>query len=237
MLKKVFETTDLKNPFQVEIGTYARNVDASVLVRFKDTVVLSATVFSDKKNNFDFLPLTVIYQEKFYAAGKIPGSFLRREGRSTDHEILASRLIDRSLRPLFPENFKQEIQVINTVLSSDPDFKSEIASILGSSLSLLISEIPFFDAVAGAYVARIQDQFILNPTFEQLNHSSLHLLVTGTKSNVVMIEAHANEVSEEIFLEAIEFGHQHIKILCLFQEQIQKEIGKTKKKLIMIHLI
>ncbi|WP_373375481.1 polyribonucleotide nucleotidyltransferase [Candidatus Phytoplasma solani] len=230
MLKKVFETTDLKNPFQVEIGTYARNVDASVLVRFKDTVVLSATVFSDKKNNFDFLPLTVIYQEKFYAAGKIPGSFLRREGRSTDHEILASRLIDRSLRPLFPENFKQEIQVINTVLSSDPDFKSEIASILGSSLSLLISEIPFFDAVAGAYVARIQDQFILNPTFEQLNHSSLHLLVTGTKSNVVMIEAHANEVSEEIFLEAIEFGHQHIKILCLFQEQIQKEIGKTKKK-------
>ncbi|CCP88393.1 polyribonucleotide nucleotidyltransferase [Candidatus Phytoplasma solani] len=230
MLKKVFETTDLKNPFQVEIGTYARNVDASVLVRFKDTVVLSATVFSDKKNNFDFLPLTVIYQEKFYAAGKIPGSFLRREGRSTDHEILASRLIDRSLRPLFPENFKQEIQVINTVLSSDPDFKSEIASILGSSLSLLISEIPFFEAVAGAYVARIQDQFILNPTFEQLNHSSLHLLVTGTKSNVVMIEAHANEVSEEIFLEAIEFGHQHIKILCLFQEQIQKEIGKTKKK-------
>ncbi|CCP89006.1 polynucleotide phosphorylase/polyadenylase, partial sequence, partial [Candidatus Phytoplasma solani] len=101
VLKKVFETTDLKNPFQVEIGTYARNVDASVLVRFKDTVVLSATVFSDKKNNFDFLPLTVIYQEKFYAAGKIPGSFLRREGRSTDHEILASRLIDRSLRPLF----------------------------------------------------------------------------------------------------------------------------------------
>ncbi|WP_349402134.1 polyribonucleotide nucleotidyltransferase [Candidatus Phytoplasma solani] len=229
MLKQIFETTDLKNYFQVEIGTYARNVDSSILIRFQDTVVLTTTVFSNKKNHFDFLPLTVIYQEKFYAAGKIPGSFLRREGRSTDHEILASRLIDRSLRPLFPENFKQEIQVINTVLSSDPDFKSELASILGSSLSLLISEIPFCEAVAGVYVGRIKDQLILNPNSQQLNDLSLHLLVSGTKKNVVMIEAHAFEVSEEVFLEAITFAHKYIQKLCLFQEDVQKKIGKDKK--------
>ncbi|CAM12008.1 Polyribonucleotide nucleotidyltransferase [Candidatus Phytoplasma australiense] len=229
MLKQVFETTDLKNSFQVEIGTYARNVDPSVLIRFQDTVVLTTTVFSNKKNNFDFLPLTVIYQEKFYAAGKIPGSFLRREGRSTDHEILSSRLIDRSLRPLFPKEFRQEIQVINTVLSSNPDFKSEIASILGSSLSLLISEIPFFEPVAGVYVAYIQNQFVINPNAQQLTNSPLHLLVAGTKKNVVMIEAHASEVSEEMFLEAIVFAHEYIKKLCLFQEDVQKKVGQTKK--------
>ncbi|MBY7576776.1 polyribonucleotide nucleotidyltransferase, partial [Candidatus Phytoplasma sp. Tabriz.2] len=164
MLKKVFETTNLKDSFQVEIGTYARNVDASILVRYQDTVVLTTTVFSRKPNNLDFLPLTVIYQEKLYAAGKIPGSFLRREGRSNDHEILTSRLIDRSLRPLFPDYFQQEVQVINTVLSLDPDFKSELASMLGSSLSLLISEIPFFEAISGVYVGKINDKFIINPT-------------------------------------------------------------------------
>ncbi|MBP5836035.1 polyribonucleotide nucleotidyltransferase [Candidatus Phytoplasma meliae] len=228
MLKKVFENTDLKNPFKVEIDTYARSVDASVLVRFQDTVVLTTTVFSRCPNNFDFLPLTVIYQEKFYAAGKIPGSFLRREGRLNDHEVLTSRLIDRSLRPLFPASFKQEMQVINTVLSSDPDFKSELASIIGSSLSLLISEIPFFEPVSGVYVGKIDDQLIINPTLQQLSNSSLHLMVSGTKNNIIMIEAHANEVSEEVFLEAISFAHRYIKKLCLFQENIKKEIGKTK---------
>ncbi|MBS2126349.1 polyribonucleotide nucleotidyltransferase ['Fragaria x ananassa' phyllody phytoplasma] len=228
MLKKVFENTDLKNSFKVEIDTYARSVDTSVLVHFQDTVVLTTTVFSHCLNNFDFLPLTVIYQEKFYAAGKIPGSFLRREGRLNDHEVLTSRLIDRSLRPLFPASFKQEIQVINMVLSSDPDFKSELASIIGSSLSLLISEIPFFEPVSGVYVGKIDNQLIINPTLQQSSNSSLHLMVAGTKKNIIMIEAHANEVSEEVFLEAISFAHQHIKKLCLFQENIKKEIGKTK---------
>ncbi|WP_034172145.1 polyribonucleotide nucleotidyltransferase [Chrysanthemum yellows phytoplasma] len=228
MLKKVFETTNLKDSFQVEIGTYARNVDASILVRYQDTVVLTTTVFSRKPNNLDFLPLTVIYQEKLYAAGKIPGSFLRREGRSNDHEILTSRLIDRSLRPLFPDYFQQEVQVINTVLSLDPDFKSELASMLGSSLSLLISEIPFFEAISGVYVGKINDKFIINPTLQQLANSTLHLMVAGTKHNVTMIEAHANEVSEQDFLEAINFAHQYIKKLCLFQENIKQQFAPAK---------
>ncbi|MGL9687316.1 MAG: polyribonucleotide nucleotidyltransferase [Candidatus Phytoplasma sp. TWB_XP] len=228
MLKKVFETANLKDSFQVEIGTYARNVDASILVRYQDTVVLTTAVFSRKPNNLDFLPLTVIYQEKLYAAGKIPGSFLRREGRSNDHEILTSRLIDRSLRPLFPDYFQQEVQVINTVLSLDPDFKSELASMLGSSLSLLISEIPFFEAISGVYVGKINEKFIINPTLQQLANSTLHLMVAGTKHNVTMIEAHANEVSEQDFLEAINFAHQYIKKLCLFQENIKQQFAPAK---------
>ncbi len=228
MLKKVFKTANLKDSFQVEIGTYARNVDASILVRYQDTVVLTTTVFSRKPNNLDFLPLTVIYQEKLYAAGKIPGSFLRREGRSNDHEILTSRLIDRSLRPLFPDYFQQEVQVINTVLSLDPDFKSELASMIGSSLSLLISEIPFLEAICGVYIGKINDELIINPTLQQLVNSNLHLMVAGTKHNVTMIEAHANEVSEQDFLEAINFAHQYIKKLCLFQENIKQQFAPTK---------
>ncbi|MDD5182991.1 MAG: polyribonucleotide nucleotidyltransferase [Bacilli bacterium] len=212
----------------IETGEFAKQSNGSVLVRYGDTVVLSVAVYNDSKINTDFFPLTVLYQEKLYAAGKIPGGFLRREGRPSEHETLTSRLIDRPIRPLFPEGFRNEVQVISMVLSSSPDFSAEMAAMLGSSLSLMISDIPFDGPIAGAEVARVDGKLIINPTAEEKLASDISLIVAGTEKAINMVESSANQVNEEDMLEALMFGHDEIKKLVSFQNEIVKEIGKPK---------
>jgi polyribonucleotide nucleotidyltransferase len=226
--KRVFEYQQGDRKFIVEIGELAKQANGACLVRFENTAVLSVAVFSDKVSNADFFPLTVLYQEKLYAAGKIPGGFLRREGRPSEHETLISRLIDRPLRPLFPEGFRNEVQVINIVLSANPDHSSEMAAMLGSSVALTISEIPFDGPIAGVIVGRVNGKFILNPTVEEQEASDLHLTVAGTADAINMVEAGAKEVSEEDMLDALEFAHEEIKRLVAFQKAIRFEIGKEK---------
>lgn len=226
--KKVFEYVQGNRKFVVEVGELAKQANGSVLVRFEDTAVLTASVFSKKKSAADFFPLMVLYQEKLYAAGKIPGGFLKREGRPSEHETLTARLIDRPLRPLFPEGFRNEVQVINTVLSANPDNSPEMAALIGSSLSLTISDIPFNGPVAGVIVGRVDGKFIINPTVDELEKSDMHLTVAGTKDAINMVEASAKEVSEDDILEGLMFGHEEIKRLIDFQLEIQKAVGKEK---------
>jgi polyribonucleotide nucleotidyltransferase len=226
--KKVFEYVQGSRKFIVETGELAKQANGAVLVRFEDTAVLSAAVFSKKTSTADFFPLTVLYQEKLYAAGKIPGGFLKREGRPSEHETLTSRLIDRPIRPLFPEGFRNEVQIINTVLSANPDNSSQMAAMLGSSLALVISDIPFNGPIAGVVVGRINGDFVINPTVAELEESDINLIVAGTKDAINMVEASAKEVTEEVMLQALMFGHEEIKKLVAFQEQIKAEIGKEK---------
>ncbi len=223
-----FEYIQGGRKFTIETGELAKQANGSVLVRFNDTAVLSVAVFGKKKLDTDFFPLTVLYQEKLYAAGKIPGGFLKREGRPTEHETLTSRLIDRPIRPLFPEGFRNEVQVINTVLSANPDCSSEMAAMLGSSLALTISDIPFAGPIAGVVVGRVDGNLILNPTVEELEKSDINLTVAGTKDAINMVESSAKEVSEEEMLEALMFGHAEIKRLVDFQLEVAKAIGKEK---------
>ena len=225
---KVFEYVQGTRKFVVEIGELAKQANGAVLVRFNDTAVLSAAVFSKNVSTADFFPLTVLYQEKLYAAGKIPGGFLKREGRPTDHETLTSRLIDRPIRPLFAEGFRNEVQVINTVMSANPDCLSQMAAMLGSSLALTISDIPFNGPIAGVVVGRVDGNLIINPTTDELEKSDINLIVAGTKDAINMVEAGAKEVSEEDMLEALMFGHEEIKRLVAFQEEVQKAVGKEK---------
>ena len=225
---KVFEYVQGTRKFVVEIGELAKQANGAVLVRFNDTAVLSAAVFSKNVGTADFFPLTVLYQEKLYAAGKIPGGFLKREGRPTDHETLTSRLIDRPIRPLFAEGFRNEVQVINTVMSANPDCSSQMAAMLGSSLALTISDIPFNGPIAGVVVGRVDGNLIINPTTDELEKSDINLIVAGTKDAINMVEAGAKEVSEEDMLEALMFGHEEIKRLVAFQEEVQKAVGKEK---------
>ncbi|MGI6767530.1 MAG: polyribonucleotide nucleotidyltransferase [Bacilli bacterium] len=226
--KRVFEYQQGDRKFIVEIGELAKQANGACLVRFENTAVLSVAVYSDKVSNADFFPLTVLYQEKLYAAGKIPGGFLRREGRPSEHETLISRLIDRPLRPLFPEGFRNEVQVINIVLSANPDHSSEMAAMLGSSVALTVSEIPFNGPIAGVIVGRVNGKFVLNPSVEEQENSDLHLTVAGTADAINMVEAGAKEVSEEDMLDALEFAHEEIKRLVAFQKAICFEIGKEK---------
>ncbi len=226
--KKVFEYIQGDRKFVCEFGELAKQANGSVLVRFDDTAVLSASVFSAKKGTGDFFPLTVLYQEKLYAAGKIPGGFLRREGRPSEFETLTSRLIDRPLRPLFPDGFRNEVQVINTVMCSNPDNSSQMAAMLGASLSLTISDIPFNGPIAGVVVGRVDGKLIINPTVKELEQSDINLILAGTKDAINMVEAGAKEVTEADMLDALMFGHEEIKKLCAFQEEIKKEIGKEK---------
>ncbi|HRT69177.1 MAG TPA: polyribonucleotide nucleotidyltransferase [Bacilli bacterium] len=226
--KRVFEYAQGSRKFIVEVGELAKQANGAVLVRFNDTAVLSAAVFSDKTGTGDFFPLTVLYQEKLYAAGKIPGGFLKREGRPTELETLTSRLIDRPIRPLFAEGFRNEVQVINTVLSANPDCSSQMAAMLGASLSLMISDIPFNGPIAGVIVGRVDGKLIINPTAAELEESDINLIVAGTEDAINMVEAGAKEVSEEEMLEALLFGHEEIKRLVEFQKSVQKEIGKAK---------
>ena len=232
MEKQVFEYVqncyEGKRKFVVEIGELAKQASGACLVRYNDTAVLSASVGSKNTLDTDFFPLTVLYQERLYAAGKIPGGFLKREGRPTEHETLVSRLIDRPIRPLFEEGFRNEVQVVNMVMCANPDYSSAMAAMLGSSIALCISEIPFSGPIAGVVVGRINGEYILNPTVEQLELSDINLTLAGTKDAINMVEAGAKQVSEEDMLNALMFGHQEIQKICEFEETIIKACGKEK---------
>ena len=225
---KSFEYVQGNRKFVVEIGEVAKQANGACLVRFEGTTVLSASVLGKNKSSADFFPLTVLYQEKLYAAGKIPGGFFKREGRPTEHETLTSRLIDRPIRPLFADGFRNEVQVINTVLSANPDNSSAMAAMLGASISLCISDIPFNGPIAGVVVGRIDGKLILNPTVEELEKSDINLTVAGTDEAINMVEAGSKEVSEDDMLEALLFGFEEIKKLCAFQKEIVAAVGKEK---------
>lgn len=228
MEKHVFEYTHRNRKFIVEIGELAKQANGACLVRYEDTAVLSAAVGSNKAMATDFFPLTVLYQEKLYAAGKIPGGFLKREGRPTEHETLVSRLIDRPIRPLFAEGYRNEVQVVNMVMSANPDCSSAMAAMLGSSIALTVSDIPFEGPIAGVVVGRVNGQLVINPTVEELENSDINLTVAGTKKAINMVEAGAKQVSEDDMLEALIFAHEEIIRLCEFQEEIAKACGKEK---------
>lgn len=228
MEKHVFEYSHRDRKIVVEIGELAKQANGACLVRYNDTAVLSAAVGSNQAMASDFFPLTVLYQEKLYAAGKIPGGFLKREGRATEHETLVSRLIDRPIRPLFAEGYRNEVQVINMVMCANPDYSSAMAAMLGSSIALTISDIPFQGPIAGVVVGRVNGKLVLNPTVEELENSDINLTVAGTEKAINMVEAGAKQVSEDDMLEALLFAHEEIKRLCEFQEEIQKAIGKEK---------
>lgn len=228
-MKKVFELEFEGKKIVVETGEIAKQADGAVLVRLNETAVLSTACASDEPKEGDFFPLTVAYEEKQYAVGKIPGSFLRREGRAGEHATLTARLIDRPIRPMFSEGFRNEVQIINTVMSVDQDCTPEMSAMLGSSLALGISDIPFDGPIAGVYVGRVDGKFVINPTVSEREKSDINLAVAGTKDAINMVEAGADQVSEDDMLEALMFGHEAIKRLCEWQEEIIKEIGKPKR--------
>ena len=228
-MKKIFEREFRGRKIIVENGEYAKQADGAVLVRYGDTVVLSTVVVSDNANILsDFFPLMVLYQEKLYSVGKIPGGFIKREGRPTDAATLAARMIDRPMRPMFPEDFRNEVQVVNTILSVDPDYSPELTAMFGSSLCTCISKIPFDGPIAGVKVGRVDGKFIINPTPDELEKSDIDLTVAGTKKAINMVEAGSKEVSEEDMLEALMFGHEAVKELCEFQEEIIAAVGTAK---------
>ncbi len=228
-MKKIFELDFRGRKLIVEHGELAKQAHGAVLVRYGDTVILSTAVVSKNANVLsDFFPLMVLYQEKLYSVGKIPGGFIKREGRPTENATLAARMIDRPMRPLFPENFRNEVQIVNTVLSVDQDNSPEMAAMFGSSLCTCISKIPFNGPIAGVKVGRVNGEFVINPTAEQVELSDIDLTVAGTKEAINMVEAGAKEVSEEDMLAALMFGHDAIKELIAFEEQIIAEIGEEK---------
>ena len=229
MEKKVFKMNFRGRELVVDHGEVAKQAHGAVLVRYGDTVILSTAVVSNNANLLsDFFPLMVLYNEKLYSVGKIPGGFIKREGRPTDAATLAARMIDRPLRPLFPEDFRNEVQVVNTVLSVDKDNSPELTALFGSSLSVSISKIPFNGPVAAVKVGRVNGEFIINPTVEEAELSDIDLTVAGTKEAINMVEAGAREVSEDDMLEALMFGHEAIKELIQFEEEIIAEIGEEK---------
>ena len=228
-MKKVYELNFRGRNITVEIGEMAKQANGACLVRYGDTVILSTSVVSKNANVLsDFFPLMVLYQEKLYSVGKIPGGFIKREGRPTENATLAARMIDRPMRPMFPSDFKNEVQIVNTVLSVDQDNSPEMTAMFGSSLCVSISEIPFDGPIAGVKVGRIGGKFIINPTKEQAELSDIDLTVAGTKTAINMVEAGSREVSEDDMLEALMFGHEAIKELVAFQEEIIKDCGKEK---------
>ena len=229
MAKRTFSLDFYGKKLVVETGELAKQADGAVLIRLDETVILSTAVASDQAKDTDFFPLTVVYEEKQYAVGKIPGSFLRREGRPGEHATLTARLIDRPIRPLFDDGFRNEVQVVNTVMSVDRDATPEMTALFGAGLALGLSDIPFEGPVAGVFVGRINGQFIINPSVEQNNLSDLNLAVAGTLDAINMVEAGAQEISEADMVEALMFGHEAIKALCKFQLSIIKEIGQKKR--------
>ena len=220
----------------VENGEIAKQASGSVLVRYEDTVVLAAATASNQAKDTDFFPLTVTYQEKMYAAGKIPGGFLRREGRPSEHATLTARLIDRPIRPLFAEGFRNEVNVVTTVFSVDPDCSCEMMSIMASSLALCVSEIPFNGPVAAVQVGLIDGEYIINPTVQQREDSELNLTVAGTKDAINMVEAGAKEVSEEVMLGALAAGHEAIKELCAIEDEVIAECAKEKMEVVLYEI-
>ena len=236
-MKKVFEFNFRGKKLVVEHGEVAKQADGAVLVRYGDTVILSTAVVSKTANVLsDFFPLMVLYNEKLYAVGKIPGGFIKREGRPTEKGTLAARMIDRPMRPMFPEDFKNEVQIVNTVLSVDPDYSPELTAMFGSSLSTCISKIPFDGPIAGVKVGYVDNEFIINPTPDELERSELDLTVAGTKYAINMVEAGAKQVSEDLMLKALMFGHDAIKELVAFQEEIIAEIGEAKMEYEVLEL-
>ena len=228
-MKKVFEFNFRGKKLVVEHGEVAKQANGAVLVRYGDTVILSTAVVSPNANVLsDFFPLMVLYNEKLYSVGKIPGGFIKREGRPTEKGTLAARMIDRPMRPMFPEDFKNEVQIVNTVLSVDPDYSPELTAMFGSSLCTCISKIPFDGPIAGVKVGYVDGEFIINPTPEELEKSEIDLTVAGTKYAINMVEAGAKQVSEDLMLKALMFGHEAVKELVKFQEDIIDEIGEGK---------
>ncbi|RFU67817.1 polyribonucleotide nucleotidyltransferase [Bacillus sp. V59.32b] len=226
--KKTYSFDWAGRSLTVEVGQLAKQANGAVLVRYGDSAVLSTATASKEPKPLSFFPLTVNYEERLYAVGKIPGGFIKREGRPSEKAILASRLIDRPIRPLFADGFRNEVQVISIVMSVDQDCSTEMAAMFGSSLALTVSDIPFEGPIAGVVVGRVNNEFIINPTVEQLEQSDINLTVAGTKDAINMVEAGANEVPEEVMLEAIMYGHEEIKKLIEFQESIAAEVAKEK---------
>ena len=232
--KKVFSYNWGGRQLQVEIGQLAKQANGAVLVRYGDTVVLTAAVGTKQAKDTDFFPLTVNYEEKMYAAGKIPGGFIKREGRPSEHATLTARLIDRPIRPMFAEGFRNEVQITNTVMSVDPNCPQEMAAMFGSSLALCISDIPFDGPIAGVDVGRVNGEYVINPTTEQKENSDIELSVAGTATAINMVESSAKEVNEEDMLGALLFGHEEIKKLVAFQEEIVREVGKEKMEVTLL---
>jgi polyribonucleotide nucleotidyltransferase len=220
----------------VENGEMAKQAGGAVLIRYNDTVVLSTATASHEAKDTDFFPLTVLYNEKMYAEGEIPGNFIRREGRPSEHATLMARLIDRPIRPLFAEGFRNEVQVVNTVLSVDPDCDSAMAAMFGSSLALCISDIPFNGPIAGVIVGKVDGKLVVNPTVEETERATLTLTVAGTKEAINMVEAGAKEVSEEEMVEALQFGHDRIKELCAIEEEVIAACAKPKMEVVLYEI-
>ncbi|WP_430727237.1 polyribonucleotide nucleotidyltransferase [Tumebacillus amylolyticus] len=232
-MHKVFTTTLGGRTLSIEIGKVAKQASGSCLVRYGDTVVLSTVTASKEPKDLDFFPLTVNYEERLYSVGKIPGGFIKREGRPSEKAILASRLIDRPIRPLFPDGFRNDIQVMDIVMSVDQDCAPEIVAMIGTSVSLMTSNVPFEGPIAGVIIGRIDGELIVNPTVEQAALSDMHLVVAGTKHAINMVEAGAKEVTEADMIEAIMFGHDRIKELVEFQEQIVAELQPEKMEVVL----
>ena len=228
-MSKIYETEVAGRPLSLEFGKVAGLANGSVIVRYGDTVVISCATASDKpRDGIDFFPLSIDYEEKMYAVGKIPGGFNRREGKPSDHAILTSRVIDRPMRPLFPKDLRNDVSIVSTVVSVDQDYSPEFCAMIGSSIAVSVSDIPFNGPVAAVYVGMIDGEFIINPNVEQREESDLNLVVSGSAKKVVMIEAGANEVSETDMYNAIMFAHEEIKKICAFLQKIVDEIGKPK---------
>ncbi|MCU9534055.1 polyribonucleotide nucleotidyltransferase [Streptococcus sp. CSL10205-OR2] len=236
MSKQVFKTTFAGRPLVVEIGQVAKQANGAVVVRYGETTVLTAATMSKKMATGDFFPLQVNYEEKMYAAGKYPGGFNKREGRPSTNATLTARLIDRPIRPMFAEGFRNEVQVINTVLSYDANASAPMAAMFGSSLSLSVSDIPFDGPIAGVQVAYVDGKYIINPTQEEQEASSLDLIVAGTKHAINMVESGAKELTEDIMLEALLLGHDAIKELIAFQEEIVAQVGKEKAEVELLQV-
>jgi len=228
-MSDVFECSLAGRLLSIQVGKFAQQANGAVAVRYGNTVVLvTACVSSEPREGVDFVPLTVDYEERLYAAGKIPGSFIRREGRPTEEAVITDRLIDRSLRPLFPKEFKYDVQVVATVLSVDQENDPDICALIGASAALTLSDIPFFGPIAAVHVGYIDDTLVVNHTLPQMEDSLLDLLVASTKENVVMVEAGAREVSEEILIKAIKLGHEVNKEVIELQEELRRACGKAK---------
>ncbi|OJG09041.1 polyribonucleotide nucleotidyltransferase [Enterococcus asini] len=236
MTKQVFETTWGGRPLKVEVGQLAKQANGAVLVRYGDTVVLSAAVASKEAKDTDFFPLTINYEEKMYAVGKIPGGFIKREGRPSTDATLTARLIDRPIRPMFADGFRNEVQVTNIVMSVEQDCAPSMAAMLGSSLALAISDIPFDGPIAGVEVGRVNGEYVLNPTVEQAQQTDIELTVAGTKNAINMVESGAKEVSEEDMLGALLFGFDAIKEMVAFQEEIVAAVGKEKMAITLLQV-
>ncbi|MDB5083554.1 MAG: pnp [Bacilli bacterium] len=231
IMQQTFEIELAGRKLVVESGKLAKQATGSVLVTYGDTVVLATMTASKEPRDLDFFPLTVNYEERLYAVGKIPGGYIKREGRPSESAVLASRLIDRPIRPMFPEGFRNEIQIVCIVMSVDQDCPPEMAAMLGASAALTLSDVPFDGPIAGVIVGRIDGQFVINPTVAQAEQSDMHLTVAGTKDAIVMVEAGAKEVPEQVMLEAIMFGHEEIRRLVVWQEEMAQSVGITKREI------